>query len=211
MSPFYNLHWSSKILTNSSNHITHLIVSSLGIRITCVQFCHLVQMNSTPTQKSFLNRLTHSDDGFRFRTTRVSISTLHAAESADSVLERAQNVHHANCSTTDLLAYLCLPDAALSFSLSLSAYRTRFGEAPRLWSRARHSRSMMVMAYICSDQSSCMLLCGGCSDSMTSRLRRSFPSVVVQRVLNGKRRTGVARPYLASLDTSHQSLGSNAL
>jgi hypothetical protein len=81
----------------------------------------LVQMISIPTQKSFLNLLTHSDDdGFRFRSTRVSISTLHAAESADSVLERAQNVHHAKCSTTDLLAYLCLPDAALSLSLSLS-------------------------------------------------------------------------------------------
>lgn len=119
MSPFCNLHRSSQILTNLSNHITHLTVSSLGIRITCVQFCHLVQMNSIPTQKSFLNRLTHSDDGFRFRSTRVSISTLHAAESAHNVLERAQNVHHAKCSTTDLLAYLCLPDAALSLSLCL--------------------------------------------------------------------------------------------
>ncbi len=108
--------------------------------------------------------------------------------------------------------FACLPlpsrrrSFSLSLSLSLSAYRTRFGEAPRLWSRARHSRSMMDMAYICSNQSSCMLLCGGCSESMTSKLRPSFPSVVVQRVVNGKKRTGVARPDLASLDTSHQYL-----
>ncbi|CAK9222140.1 unnamed protein product [Sphagnum jensenii] len=141
-----------------------------------------------------------------YKPTRGSISTLHAAESADNVLERAQNAHYAKCSTTGLLAYLCLPDAVLS----LSAYRARFAEAPRLLSRVRHSRGMMEMAYICSNQSSCMLLCGGCSESMTSKLRPSFPSVVVQRVLNGKRKTSVARPYLASLDTSHQSLGTNA-
>ncbi len=136
-----------------------------------------------------------------YKRTRGSISTLHAAESA-------HNAHYAKCSTTGLLAYLCLPDAVLS--LSLSAYRARFAEAPRLLSRVRHSRGMMEMAYICSNQSSCMLLCGGCSGSMTSKLRPSFPSVVVQRVLNGKRKTSVARPYLASLDTSHQFLGTNA-
>jgi len=207
MSPFCNLHRSSQILTSLSNHITHLTVSSLGIRITCVQFCHLVQMNSIPTQKSFLNRLTHSDDGFRFRSTRVSISTLHAAESAHNVLERAQNVHHAKCSTTDLLAYL---SAFSSRSLSLSAYRARFGQAPRLWSRARHSRSVMVMAYICGNQSSCMLMCGGCSESMTSRLCRSFPSVVLQRVLNGKKNDKCRSPIPCVLGLLHQSLGTNA-
>jgi hypothetical protein len=121
------------------------------------------------------------------------------------------------CTTPTAAQQICLLTSAfptplfLSLSLSFFAYRARFGEAPRLWSRARHSRSMMDMAYICSNQSSCMLLCGGCSESMTSKLRPSFPSVVVQRVLNGKRRTGVARPYLASSDTSQQSLGSNAL
>ncbi len=146
-----------------------------------------------------------------YKPTRGSISTLHAAESAHNVLERAQNAHYAKFSTTGLLAYLCLPDAVLSLSLSLSLCLPRaLAEAPRLLSRVRHSRGMMEMAYICSNQSSCMLLCGGCSESMTSKLRPSFPSVVVQRVLNGKRKTSVARPYLASLDTSHQSLGTNA-
>ncbi len=112
------------------------------------------------------------------------------------------------CFLTSASTTLCSP----SLSLSLSAYRAPFpfAEAPRLWSRVRHSRGMMDMAYICSNQSSCMLLCGGCSESMTSKLRPSFPSVVVQRVLNGQRTTSVARPCLASFDTSHQSLGSNA-
>jgi hypothetical protein len=113
-----------------------------------------------------------------------------------------------DCLLTSASPTLC--SLSLSLSLSLSAYRARFAEAPRLLSRVRHSRGMMEMAYICSNQSSCMLLCGGCSESMTSKLRPSFPSVVVQRVLNGKRKTSVARPYLASLDTSHQSLGTNA-
>jgi hypothetical protein len=115
------------------------------------------------------------------------------------------------CTTPSAAQQICLLTSAFSSrSLSLSAYRARFGQAPRLWSRARHSRSVMVMAYICGNQSSCMLMCGGCSESMTSRLCRSFPSVVLQRVLNGKKNDKCRSPIPCVLGLLHQSLGTNA-
>jgi hypothetical protein len=64
-----------------------------------------------------------------YKSTRVSISTLHAAESAHNVRERAQNAHYAKCSTTGF-AWLPLPPRRCALSLSLSLPTAR--ALPRL-------------------------------------------------------------------------------